>query len=90
VTHGTLFAGMPNATFKDSTVLVNGYRVIKSDQELVYTRRAARIVQAVHQCIAEIYDASPVGADGHGGDYPAIIPLLPSGADVSAPHLAWV
>ena len=27
--------------------------------------------------------------DGHGGDYPAIVPLLPSGADASAPHLTW-
>ena len=24
-----------------------------------------------------------------GGDYPAIVPLLPSGADASAPHLTW-
>ena len=87
--HGTLFAGMPNATFKDSAVLVNGYRAIKSDQELVYTRRAARFVEAVHQCIAEVYDASLLGVDGHGGDYTPIIPLLLSGADVSAPHLTW-
>ena len=24
-----------------------------------------------------------------GGDYPAIVPLLPSGEDASAPHLTW-
>ena len=29
------------------------------------------------------------GADGHWGDYPAIVPLMPSGADASAPHLTW-
>jgi ectoine hydrolase len=101
--HGALVKGMPNATFKDTTGLVNWCRAIKSDQELVYMRRAARIVEAMHQriaektepgirkcdLVAEIYDASLRGADGHGGDYPAIIPLLPSGADASAPHLTW-
>ena len=41
--------------------------------------------------VAEIYDAGlrydP--AIGAGGDYPAIVPLLPSGADAAAPHLTW-
>ena len=39
--------------------------------------------------VAEIYDAGIRGVDGFGGDYPAIVPLLPSGADASAPHLTW-
>lgn len=39
--------------------------------------------------VAEIYDAGIRGADGFGGDYPAIVPLLPSGRDASAPHLTW-
>ncbi|WP_017429707.1 ectoine hydrolase DoeA [Vreelandella jeotgali] len=25
----------------------------------------------------------------HGGDYPAIVPLLPTGTDAAAPHLTW-
>ncbi|MGI9017272.1 MAG: M24 family metallopeptidase, partial [Euzebya sp.] len=29
------------------------------------------------------------GPDGFGGDYPAIVPLLPSGTDAAAPHLTW-
>ncbi|MDG2285320.1 MAG: ectoine hydrolase DoeA [Alphaproteobacteria bacterium] len=101
--HAALVAGMPNASFKDTTGLVNWCRAVKSDQELVYMRRAARIVESMHQriadkiepgirkcdLVAEIYDASLRGADGHGGDYPGIIPLLPSGADASAPHLTW-
>ena len=29
------------------------------------------------------------GVDGFGGDYAAIVPLLPSGAEASAPHLTW-
>ena len=39
--------------------------------------------------VAEIYDAGIRGVDGFGGDYPALVPLLPSGADASAPHLTW-
>lgn len=29
------------------------------------------------------------GPDGFGGDYPAIVPLVPSGVDASAAHLTW-
>jgi ectoine hydrolase len=64
-------------------------------------RTAARIVGAMHAAIialvepgmrkndlvAEILHTGIVGVDGHGGDYPAIMPLLPSGAAASAPHL---
>lgn len=66
-------------------------------------RRAARIVEEMHRCIAELVEpgmrkndlvaeilaAGARGADGHGGDYPAIVPLLPTGAQASAPHLTW-
>ncbi|MCA8881448.1 MAG: ectoine hydrolase DoeA [Rhodobacteraceae bacterium] len=100
-----LQAHLPNASFKDATALVNWQRGIKSAQELDYMRTAARFVERMHariveviepgmrKCdlVAEIYDASlrydP--AIGAGGDYPAIVPLLPSGADASAPHLTW-
>ena len=94
---------LPDVRFADATGLVNWQRAVKSDTELVYMRRAGRIVEAMHariaekiepglrKCdlVAEIYDASLRGADGHGGDYPAIVPLLPSGADAAAPHLTW-
>ena len=94
---------LPNAQFIDATGLVNWQRAVKSPQELDYMRRAARIVEAMHarilekiepglrknELVAEIYDAGIRGADGFGGDYPAIVPLLPSGADASAPHLTW-
>ncbi len=94
---------LPNARFKDATALVNWQRAVKSEQELVYMRRAARIVEAMHarileaiepglpknRLVAEIYHTAITGADGHGGDYPAIVPLLPTGRDASAPHLTW-
>ena len=94
---------LPNARFVDATALVNWQRAVKSPTEIVYMRNAARIVEAMHarivdkievgmrKCdlVAEIYDAGTRGVDGIGGDYPAIVPLLPSGADASAPHLTW-
>ena len=94
---------LPNARFSDATALVNWQRAVKSPTEIDYMRKAARIVEAMHarivekvevgmrKCdlVAEIYDAGTRGVDGIGGDYPAIVPLLPSGADASAPHLTW-
>ena len=41
---------------------------------------------------AEIYDALIRGSDepnGFGGDYPAIVPLMPSGEHTGTPHLTW-
>ncbi len=101
--HASLQRHLPNARFLDATGLVNWRRAVKSETELTYMRRAARIVEAMHariyeriepglrknELVAEIYDAGIRGAEGHGGDYPAIVPLLPSGADAAAPHLTW-
>ncbi|MBW3604095.1 MAG: ectoine hydrolase DoeA [Actinobacteria bacterium] len=101
--HANLVDHLPDATFVDATALVNWQRAVKSDQELTYMRRAARIVERMHQrileliapglpkneLVAEILHTSAEGVDGHGGDYPAIVPLLPSGADAAAPHLTW-
>ena len=96
---------LPNARFSDVTALVNWQRAVKSSQELDYMRKAARLVERMHQTIfdkcevgyrkcdlvADIYEAGLRYDDGlgFGGDYPAIVPLLPSGADASAPHLTW-
>ena len=101
--HTHLTAGMPGATFVDATGLVNWQRLVKSDQEIAYMRRAARIVERMHgrifelvepglpknELVAEILHTSATGVDGFGGDYPAIVPLLPSGTDAAAPHLTW-
>jgi ectoine hydrolase len=94
---------LPNASFVDATGLVNWQRAVKSPTELEYMRRAARIVEAMHarilelvepglpkhELVAEICRTGIRGADGHGGDYPAVVPLVPSGADASAAHLTW-
>ena len=66
-------------------------------------RTAARIVEAMHRrvleiaepgvpknaIVAEIYRTGILGVEGAGGDYPAIVPLLPTGVDAGAPHLTW-
>jgi ectoine hydrolase len=94
---------LPGARFVDGTALVNWQRAVKSPTEIEYMRKAARIVELMHQriadkiepgmrkcdLVAEIYDAGIRGTEDFGGDYPAIVPLLPSGADASAPHLTW-
>ena len=94
---------LPNARFKDCQSLVNWQRAVKSPTELDYMRKAGRIVESMHQrildkvepglrkcdLVAEIFDAGIRGVEGYGGDYAAIVPLLPSGAEASAPHLTW-
>ncbi len=98
-----LKASLPDCTFVDATGLVNWQRAVKSEQELEYMQNAARIVENMHsyilnnikpgmlknELVAGIYHAGITGIDGLGGDYPAIVPLLPSGADAAAPHLTW-
>lgn len=98
-----LVDGLPQATFVDATALVNWQRAIKSEREIAYMRIAARIVERVHARIFEevhsgmrlnelaalIQASSCEGADGHGGDYPAIVPLIATGVAASAPHRTW-
>ncbi len=94
---------LPNAQFVDATGLVNWKRGVKSDEEIVFMRKAARISEKIidgvferaapgvrkADLVAEIYGDAIRGLDDAWGDYPAIVPLLPSGADASAPHLTW-
>lgn len=103
--HASLVTALPDAAFKDATALVNWQRAVKSERELEYMRKAGRFVEKMHSrifdviepgmpkssLVAEIYDAGlrydpDISA---GGDYPAIVPLLPSGSDAAAPHLTW-
>ena len=62
--------------------------------EGMHGRIVEKIEPGMRKCdlVAEIYDAGirgVLGDGGFGGDYPAIVPLLPSGEDASAPHLTW-
>lgn len=101
--YAVLQAELPDATFVDATALVNWQRAVKSDEELVFIRKAAAISEKImdglldrvepgipkNEVVAEILRDGIRGVDGAWGDYPAIVPLLPSGSDAAAPHLTW-
>ncbi|KVV45300.1 ectoine hydrolase DoeA [Burkholderia territorii] len=101
--YASLRKHLPAARWVDATALVNWQRAVKSPREIEYMRVAARIVERMHahivdtiepgmkksDLVAQIYATGIGGANGYGGDYPAIVPLLPTGADAAAPHLTW-
>ncbi len=101
--HQELVAALPEATVSDATALVNWQRAVKSDEELAFMRKAARISEKIqtyaletarpglrkNELAAGIVSAGIVGVDEDWGDYPAIVPLMPSGADAAASHLTW-
>lgn len=94
---------LPDARFRDCSLLVNWVRSIKSPTEIKYMQQAGKIVEltmqaaldniapGVRECdaVAEVYRAQIRGCEKFGGDYPAIVPMMPTGAKTSAPHLTW-
>ncbi|MFP9060115.1 M24 family metallopeptidase [Natrialbaceae archaeon A-chndr2] len=101
--HERLERELPHATFTDATLLVNEVRIVKSERELEYIEQAVEISDAAMQAgldalapgvpestvAAEIYHTLIDGVGGIGGDYPAIVPLMPSGEHTGTPHLTW-
>jgi ectoine hydrolase len=98
-----LRARAPEVEFTDAHELVNWVRAVKSGAELSMMRAAARIAErvmragidavepGVRQCdaVAAIYGAQVRGTPEMGGDYPAIVPMLPTGEGTSTPHMTW-
>ena len=92
---------LPNAKIKDSERLVNWVRIIKSDQEIDFMKKAAVISEnamrtamdiinpGVRQCdaVAEIQKTLFKGTKDYGGEYASITTLLPTGKGTSASHL---
>lgn len=101
--HAVLVGELPGAEIVDATALVNWQRLIKSEEEIAFIRKAARISEKVVQTaidkaapglrkndlVAEIMHAGITGVGDIWGDYPAIVPLTPSGLDATAAHLTW-
>lgn len=101
--HAVLVSSLPNAQLVDATALVNWQRLIKSESEIGFIRKAARISEKVmttaldkaepgvrkNDLVADIFHAGITGVDDIWGDYPAIVPLTPSGLDATAAHLTW-
>lgn len=101
--HAVLSEELPEATLVDATALVNWQRLVKSDVEVDFIRKAARITEKVmhvaidraapgvrkNDVVADIMKAGIEGIGDDWGDYPAIVPLTPSGLDATAAHLTW-
>jgi Xaa-Pro dipeptidase len=95
--------GLPQANFKDGNLLVSWVRIVKSDQEIKYMKQAGKICEKVMQtaldtlspgvrecdAVAAVYQTQMAGTAEFGGDYPAIVPMMPTGEKTSAPHLTW-
>ena len=101
--HAVLMTNLPDAQLSDATGLVNWQRLVKSDDEIGFIRKAAGISDKVMQTaleraepgmrkndlVADIMHAGITGVGDDWGDYPAIVPLTPSGLDATAAHLTW-
>ena len=101
--HQVLKEALPGATLIDATALVNWQRLVKSDEEIGFIRKAARISEHIvrtaidkarpglrkNDLVADIMHAGIAGVGDDWGDYPAIVPLTPSGLDATAAHLTW-
>jgi len=101
--HEVLRKDLPNATFADANLLVSWVRCIKSDAEIEFMKQAGKIMEKVMQtaidtvapgvrecdAVAAIYQAQIAGTAEYGGDYPAIVPMMPVGEKTSTPHLTW-
>lgn len=94
---------LPDAKFKDGTMIIRKVRRIKSDREIEYMKRAAKIVEGgmrkaiekiqpgVRECdvAGDIFHELISGTPEYGGTYPSLVPLMPSGEKSNAPHLTW-
>lgn len=95
--------GLPSNRLADAGELVNWVRVVKSAFEIQQLRIAGTIAEKAmraacegvrpgrRQCdvVAEIMAAQASGTPEHGGDYPALVPMLPTGKAAGTPHLTW-
>jgi Xaa-Pro dipeptidase len=94
---------LPDASFQDIGSLVGWVRIVKSEKEIEFMKRAGKIAERVmdaarthikpgtKECdaAAEIARAQYAGTEEFGGDYPAIVPLMMAGEATKTPHLTW-
>lgn len=99
----SLVNGVPEWRLVDSFELVNWIRAIKSPAEVALMHNAAEVTTesmnaalatigagvAQNEVAAEIAAAQARGRGTAWGDYPAIVPLLPTGESADTPHLSW-
>ncbi|MFP4206570.1 MAG: M24 family metallopeptidase [Spirochaetaceae bacterium] len=94
---------LPDAALVDANGLINWVRVVKSEAEIIFLKRAGAIAErvmdaavreisvGVRECdaAAQIAAAQYRGTEEFAGDYPAIVPLMMAGEASSTPHLTW-
>ncbi|WP_272027809.1 M24 family metallopeptidase [Kocuria rosea] len=99
----SLVNALPEWMLVDSFELVNWVRAVKSNAEIQYMRTAGRVTTAAMQAAidaiepgvpqnrvaAQIARAQAEGIGDAWGDFPAIVPMLPTGASADTPHLTW-
>lgn len=99
----SLVKALPEWKLTDSAELVNWVRAVKSPAEIQLMKAAAEIATismqtaveyirvGARQCdvAAEISRSQIRGTATFGGDYPAIVPMLPTGESADTPHLTW-
>lgn len=95
--------GIPEWELADGNRLVNWLRLVKTPAEIELMRGAGKIVSNAmrvavdmigagvpqHELVAAIWQAQIAGVPGIDGDYPAIVPMLPTGGAADTPHLTW-
>ncbi|MBT4876439.1 MAG: M24 family metallopeptidase [Desulfobacula sp.] len=96
-------ASLPNAVFQNANLLVNWVRLIKSDNEIAYMKKAGKIVEkamgvamdsirsGVRQCdvAGKVLNAQMAGTKEFGGDYTSVFPVMASGIGTTAAHMSW-
>ena len=101
--HRILETAFGTAELSDATGLVNWQRAVKSDAEIHMMQQAGRLTAHMHkvlrggfregrpkhQLVAEVQAAGIAGLPSLAGDYPAIVPIAPSGVEASASHITW-
>ncbi len=99
----SLEESLPDAKLSDANALVNWVRVVKSDLEVEFIKRAGKISEkvmdaarnaisvGVRECdaAAAVAYAQYSGTEDYAGDYPAIVPLMMAGEATKTPHLTW-
>ena len=99
--HARLTAQCPKATFLDAYLLINWIRLIKSDAEITYMKKASKLVQigmqraydsikpGIRQNVVagNIQQSLISGDETMGGEYSGLTLILASGTAASASHL---
>lgn len=94
-----LRSALPGVDWMDASLLVDGVRLVKSELEIEYTRRAAGVSDAmmeaaltvarpgVNECTvaAEAYRAMALA----GGEYPAFAPFIRPSPRMAQEHTTW-